>query len=119
MIHALHLSETLKKQSILLVITMLPDSNLTEIVRRLFTINGVLKVGEIYDAVEKDYPLSEYHKEFTPWHEPRFQHEIRAILNQFMQKGGINRIERGKYKKMKCTDAPRYCPAIPIFRLFA
>ena len=79
---------------------MLPDTNLTQMVKRLFAdADGALRVGEIYDAVEENHPLSAYQKEFTRHHEPRFHHEIRAILNQFMQNGEINRVERGKYKK--------------------
>jgi hypothetical protein len=79
---------------------MLPDTSLTEMVKRLFAdADGTFSVGEIYDAVEENYPLLAYQKEFTRYHEPRFHHEIRAILNQFMQNGEINRVERGKYKK--------------------
>jgi hypothetical protein len=100
MMCALHLSETLKRQSISIVITMLPDTNLTQKVKRLFVdAEGALRVGEIYDAVEENYPLSVNQKEFTRYHEPRFHHEIRAIINQLMQNGEIIRVERGKYKK--------------------
>ena len=96
----LHLSETLKRQSISIVITMLPDTNLTQRVKRLFVdAEGALRVGEIYDSVEKNYPLSVNQKELTRYHEPRFHHEIRAIINQLMQNGEIIRVERGKYKK--------------------
>jgi len=79
---------------------MLPAANLTKIVKNLFKdADGALCVGEIYDAVEKNYPISEYQEEFTRYHEPRFHHEIRAIINQLMQNGEIIRVERGKYKK--------------------
>ena len=99
MMPALYLSETLKKQPTSLVI-MLPDTNLTQMVKRLFAdADGALSVGKIYDAVEESHPISEYQKEFTPYHEPRFHHEIRAIINQLVQSGEIIRVERGKYKK--------------------
>jgi hypothetical protein len=96
----LQLGETLKRQPIPIVITMLPDTNLTEMVRRLFAdVDGALSVGEIYDAVEENYPLSVFQKEITPHHEFRFHHEIRAILNQFMQNGEIIRLDRGTYRR--------------------
>jgi hypothetical protein len=79
---------------------MLPDANLTQMVKRLFTdADGVLSVAEIYDAIEGNYPLSEYQKEFTRFHELRFHHVIRAIINQLVQSGEIIRVERSKYKK--------------------
>jgi hypothetical protein len=100
MMCALHLSETLKRQPIPIVIIMLPDTNLTQMVKKLFAdADGALSIGKIYDAVEENFPLSEYQKEFTRYHEPRFHHEIRAIINQLVQNGEINRVERGKYKK--------------------
>jgi hypothetical protein len=96
----LQLGETLKRQPIPIVITMLPDTNLTEMVRRLFAdVDGALSVGEIYDAVEENYPLSFNQKEFTRYDEPRFHHEIKAIINQLVQNGEIIRVDRGKYKK--------------------
>ncbi len=100
MMCTLHLSETLKRQPIPIVIIMLPDSNLTQMVKRLFAdANDSISIGKIYDEVEENFPISEYQKEITRYHEPRFHHEIRAIVNQLMQNGEIIRIERGKYKK--------------------
>ena len=79
---------------------MLPDTSFTEMIKRQFKdADGTLSVGEIYEAVEENCPLSAFQKEFTRYHEPRFHHEIRAILNHFMQNGEINRVGRGKYKK--------------------
>ena len=89
-------------------IIMLPDTNLTKKVKGLFAdTDGTLKVGEIYEAVEEDYPLSTYQTEVTRYHEPRFHHEIRAIINQFMRNGEIERVERGKYKKTLGATAQR------------
>jgi hypothetical protein len=100
MMCAWQLSETLKRQLSPLVITMLPDTSLTKIVKNfLVDAEGALRVGEIYDLVEENYPLSANQKESTRYHEPRFHHEIRAIINQLMQNGEIIRVERGKYKK--------------------
>jgi hypothetical protein len=79
---------------------MLSEPSLTQTVKKLFVdSNAALEVGEIYDAVEEDFPLSVKQKEFTHYDEPLFHHEIRAILNQLFQNGEIIRVSRGKYKK--------------------
>ena len=79
---------------------MLSEPSLTQTVRELFTdANASLKVGEIYGAVEENYPLSVKQKELTRYDEPLFHHEIRAIINELVQKGEIIRVSRGKYKK--------------------
>ena len=81
---------------------MLSEPSLTQTVRKLFTdANVALKVGEIYDAVEENYPLSVKQKELTRYDEPLFHHEIRAIINELVQKGEIIRVSRGKYKKAR------------------
>ena len=84
---------------------MLPDTNLTQLVKKLFADNdGILELGEIYEAAEESFPLSVYQKEFTRYGELRFYHEIRAILNQLVQNGEIIWVARGKYKKsFKCA----------------
>ena len=100
MIHALQFGETLKKQSISIVITMSANINLMQSVKRLFTdADGALGVGDIYDAVEERYPLSDYQKEYTRFDEPRFHHVIRAIIHSLVENGEVVRVARGKYKK--------------------
>jgi hypothetical protein len=100
MLCALQLKETLKKQLVPLVVTMLPDTNLTQFVKELFAdIDGALRVGEIYDAVEENYTLSIFQKEFTRYDEPRFHHEIRAIINRLVQNCEIIRVGIGEYRK--------------------
>ena len=85
---------------------MLSEPSLTQTVRKLFTdANAALKVGEIYDAVEENYSLSVKQRELTRYDEPLFHHEIRAIINDLVQKGEIIRVSRGKYKKLETHDA--------------
>ena len=77
-------------------------------VKRLFAdADDGLSVGKIYNEVEENFPISDYQKEITRYHEPRFHHEIRAIINQLMQNGEIIRVERGKIQKtLKSTGYP-------------
>lgn len=86
---------------------MLPDTNLTQMVKRLFAdADGALRAGEIYDAIEGSFPLSVSQKEYTRYDEPLFHQEIRAIINQLMRKGEIIRVYRGENKKsLKCPHA--------------
>ena len=76
-------------------------SSLARFVRELLTdAEGALALGEIYDAVEEGYPLTDFQGESGEWDEHRFHHEIRAIVNQFMDNDEIVRVGRGMCKKV-------------------
>ncbi len=80
---------------------MIFDTNMTEILRKLFMdTGGALALAEIYYAVEKNYPLSDFQKECEESGGLRFHHEIRAIINRFLDNGEIIRVGRGMYKKV-------------------
>ena len=81
---------------------MLFHNSLTQFVRELLTnTEGALTIGELYEAVERDYLLTDFQKDFDEGNEPRFHHEIRAIINQFMDDGEIIRVGRGLYRKAR------------------
>jgi hypothetical protein len=76
-------------------------TNLTHEVKKLFAdTNGALSLGEIYDTVEESGALTDFQSEFDEW-EPRFRHEIRAVINQLLCNGEIVRVDKGKYKKVQ------------------
>jgi hypothetical protein len=82
-------------------LSMSSKNNLTQCVKNLLAdANTALKLNQIYAGVEKKISLSVGQKEFTRYGEPRFHHEVRAIINQLMQNGEITRVSRGKYKKI-------------------
>jgi hypothetical protein len=60
-----------------------------------------VELGSIYDRIEDSYPLSVRQKESTRYNEPRFHHEIRAIINDLVQDGKIIRVSRGTYRRTK------------------
>ncbi len=60
-----------------------------------------LTLEGIYEAVKEGYPLTGFQKESDGWGGPRFHHEIRAVINQFLDDGEIFRVSRGLYKKMR------------------
>jgi hypothetical protein len=80
---------------------MLSHTNLTQFVRELFaSADCALTIGEIYEAVEENYPLTAFQREYDEWGE-RFHHEIRAVIGQLMDNGEIVRVGRGMYRKVR------------------
>jgi hypothetical protein len=77
------------------------NTNLTHMVKKLLAdSDGALSLGEIYDIVEESGVLTDFQREFDEW-EPRFRHEIRAVINQLLCNGEIVRVDRGKYKNVQ------------------
>ena len=54
-------------------------------------------VQDIYSKIGKYRKLGSLELEYTEWNEPRYQHIVRATLNQLHKKGLIERIRRGVY----------------------
>jgi hypothetical protein len=76
------------------------SSNLSQAVAKiLMKSESSIELRCIYDIIEDGFPLTEYQKEYTKHKEPRFHHEIRAILNQLVQDGEVKIVSTGIYRK--------------------
>jgi len=51
----------------------------------------------IYFEVKKYKKLTRKDYEITNYDEPRYKHVVRAILNQLVKKGWVERVRRGVY----------------------
>ena len=75
-------------------------TNLSHFVTQmLMDADSTVELTDIYDKVENFFALSAIQKEATRYHEFRFHHEVRAILNQLVQSGQVIRVGGGIYRK--------------------
>jgi hypothetical protein len=75
-------------------------SNLSLAVRKiLMESESSVELRCIYNRIGDSFPLTEYQKDYIKHKEPRFHHEIRAILNQLVQDGEVKIVSRGIYRK--------------------
>ena len=74
--------------------------NLSQAVKEILLKAGSsVELRRIYDGIEETFPLSASQQELTRYNEPRFHHEIRAILNNLVQNGEAIIVSRGLYRK--------------------
>ena len=75
-------------------------NGIVDVIRQVLRVDRVLCLEEIYAEVRTRLDLTSEQKEIT-YGRPNFEHTVRSILSDLVQRGEVIRVDRGKYMKAR------------------